>query len=228
MARKALIAQALSRFIGRLIERYPGFREVKSAAPSVQALRFRIVDKTAIFVIWRFHDRDDCFTLEIGWSSKDRCPGGPDQTAFYPRQNPQPVGGGLLFRVGWFLDPPRDYWWDITTGKEFHLQPRPWRLELQQPASEAPQVLKPGGALDKALDDAMALLEKGMQYVERRAVEGLPEDVTQSIQPPASKAEPVRKPTLSGSEKRAKGTGTEKRAARDTAPAKKPHTRGAR
>lgn len=171
MATKALVSKALAAFKERLQRKHPDFLEVPSAAPWLQAFRRHVAGKSAVFIIWQFHDRDDAFTLEVGWSQKGRCPGGPRQRAFSPAKNPPSVDGGLLFRLGSFLQrQPRDFWWDITTGKEFHLEAEP-----------LPGV-EPGIGLENALDSALILLEKGLEYVERRAVEGLTENDGRSIQ----------------------------------------------
>ena len=122
MANRRLAAKALSQFKRRLSALHPEFEDVKSDAPWVQGFRRRVHQKTSVFLIWRFHERDECFTLEIGWSLNDRF---PEHWAFDPEKNPLPVRGGLIFRIGRFLDPPRDFWWDVTTGTEFHLEAKP-------------------------------------------------------------------------------------------------------
>lgn len=180
MAKKRVIKEALKRFTQRLNAAHPGFIELPSEAPWVQVFRRKLDGKAATFVVWQFHDRDDTFTLEVAWSQRGRF---PDEYAYNPRQNPQPTRDGLSFRVGWFLSrKPRDFWWDITTGKDSRLTPiRSWRDEVEHPASEALDVLAPEGFLDQALDDAMSLLARGLKYVERRALQGATHHARESI-----------------------------------------------
>lgn len=76
-----------------------------------------------IFVGVNIADHEDVFTLEVGWNSKDKYPGDHDQRTAelfdLPSQGikmKSPVRGGLSFRVGDLLEPPKDVWWDLNRG----------------------------------------------------------------------------------------------------------------
>ena len=169
MTNRRLAATALKGLRQRLLARFPALEEVPSEAPWVQVFRHRLQGRTFLCVYWQFHERDDCFTLEVGWTPTGRLP--DPCSGLDARSDPPPRRNGLSFRVGQFLTPPRDFWWDTATGAEFRR------------AAPRPTDVSPDANLDMALDDALGLVATGLAYVSRRAVESCPHEPGSIVTP---------------------------------------------
>ena len=155
MNRRRRAHSTLLAFSSGLLQRYPAFVAEPSQAPWVQLWRWRTHGRANVFVAFQYHDTDDAFTVEVAWAlTSGKMPAQADQFAVEPLTQPPAVRGGLSFRLGEFLDKPRDYWWDLSTGSEHR----------HRNAIEASI-----DGLEPCLTHAFALLEKGLAYVLARA-----------------------------------------------------------
>lgn len=144
-------------FSEKLLGRYPSVVALPSQNREVFLYGWKLGLEGTIFVALVLDLRDRAFTVEVGWSARDRFPIDPDQVRTKPWLDPAPVRGALLFRIGSFLSKPRpDLWWSLATGEV---------LARGEPVVEEGD---PGARVLIAIDTALDALEVAFDYIFRR------------------------------------------------------------
>lgn len=150
----------------------PGFERVDQVAlpDECELYERRVTSKFLLYVMLQYHDNEDSFTIEIGWTLN----------GFFPEHLPMPrppfedaPTGDMLFRLGRLWEPTRDHWW--------HLAPVAYEVPLEEALKDydrflhdsflnRPSVKELLPRVKPLVRDAVSkLLEYGMPYFQKIA-----------------------------------------------------------
>lgn len=167
--RKRLLKETHQEFDSGIRRLLPGFEPFQAdVRPACRVYSRFFSPSLWVFIVLLPMDKEDHFTLEVGWSEKGTFPGALEQLAVHlfpdprgTRKQPELVDGGLMFRLKDLVSPPPrqlpDVFWDVITGRrcdDWHFESRP---------------LPDRGRAAECVEDALILVrDHALPYVAKR------------------------------------------------------------
>ena len=153
--RKELARRTRHRFEEHMAQRLPWFERV-SNAPYKGTLLFRweLDVELSFFVLFLPHDKADCFTLELAWTTGGGWP------ADHVGQDPddEPKDGAVRIRLSLLWD-NKDPWWEIVPEPSVFDDIEAWLADpppVDELTSRTEELV--ADALDRLLDEGMSYL----------------------------------------------------------------------